>query len=145
MVTINRFAGIYWFLSNFYQCNMMIDGLLYATVEHYFQSQKSLDENTRILIQHADSPRGAKRLGRQCLLRPDWERIKGQVMFKALSAKFSSSYLRHRLLETGDRELIEGNVWGDWEWGQVNGVGKNKLGKMLMRLRTELRERMVIL
>ena len=34
--------------------------------------------------------------------------------------------------------LIEGNHWGDTCWGQVNGRGENRLGKILMQLRDEM-------
>lgn len=38
---------------------------------------------------------------------------------------------------TGNRELIEENTWGDTFWGTVNGVGKNKLGLILMDVRRD--------
>jgi predicted NAD-dependent protein-ADP-ribosyltransferase YbiA (DUF1768 family) len=49
--------------------------------------------------------------------------------------------LRQKLLATGDAILEEGNDWGDQVWGVVNGVGKNRLGKILMKVREELRTR----
>ena len=39
-----------------------------------------------------------------------------------------------------DVDLIEGNTWGDTFWGQVDGKGENKLGKLLMKIRDELME-----
>ena len=60
-------------------------------------------------------------------------------MYEIVLAKFSQNeYLKRRLLETGNALLIEGNDWGDTYWGVCNGRGKNKLGKILMRVRTEL-------
>lgn len=57
-------------------------------------------------------------------------------MFEVVLAKFSSStYLKNKLLATKDEEIIEGNTWGDRYWGQVNGIGRNKLGKILMKVR----------
>lgn len=41
-------------------------------------------------------------------------------------------------LEHRQRELIEGNTWGDTFWGVCRGKGENNLGKILMRLRSEL-------
>jgi len=140
---IDSFTGRYAFLSNFYQSGMPIDGRFYSTVEHYFQSQKTLDPKWRERIQHAPSPSEAKALGRMCPLRSDWEQVKEAVMYRALQVKFTQAYLRQRLLETGDQDLIEGNNHGDLEWGQVNGVGENKLGKLLMRLRQEIRDAMI--
>ena len=43
------------------------------------------------------------------------------------------------LIKTGDQELIEGNYWNDTYWGVCKGVGQNKLGKILMRVREELK------
>lgn len=39
-----------------------------------------------------------------------------------------------------DEHLEEGNTWGDTIWGTVDGVGENRLGKILMRVRDELNE-----
>jgi ribA/ribD-fused uncharacterized protein len=142
---IDSFTGCYAFLSNFYRSPMMINRRLYGTVEHYFQSQKTTDAGWQKRIQMAKSPGVAKSLGRACPLREDWERVKEGVMFFGLQEKFRTPYLRHMLLETGDRELIEGNSWHDTYWGVCEGEGQNKLGKLLMRLRDELRERKVTL
>ena len=46
--------------------------------------------------------------------------------------------LKEKLLSSGSVHLIEGNDWNDREWGVCNGEGKNKLGKILMRIRGEL-------
>lgn len=48
-------------------------------------------------------------------------------------------YVRKKLLETGDRLLVE-NSWRDsfWGWGP-NQDGLNMLGKLWMEIRTELR------
>lgn len=40
--------------------------------------------------------------------------------------------------KNGDAELIEGNTWGDRIWGVCDGVGENRLGKILMRVRAEM-------
>ena len=47
--------------------------------------------------------------------------------------------LRDALLATADVELIEGNTWGDRIWGVYQGEGENHLGKILMKIRSELR------
>jgi predicted NAD-dependent protein-ADP-ribosyltransferase YbiA (DUF1768 family) len=48
-------------------------------------------------------------------------------------------YVRRKLLETGDRELIE-DSWRDgfWGWGP-NKDGQNMLGKLRMEIREELK------
>lgn len=84
------------------------------------------------------TPGDAKRLGRNVALKDDWEKMKCQVMLDVLRAKFRDKRLRKKLLETDEAVLIEGNTWNDREWGKVNHVGRNKLGKLLMYLRTEI-------
>ena len=63
-------------------------------------------------------------------------------METAVHAKFTQNVeLKELLLETGDSELIEGNTWGDREWGVdlKTNEGQNKLGKILMKVRESLR------
>lgn len=61
-------------------------------------------------------------------------------MYEICKAKFSQNEeLRNRLIETGDEHLEEGNTWGDRIWGTVNGIGENRLGKILMRVREKLK------
>jgi ribA/ribD-fused uncharacterized protein len=127
------------FLSNFWPQPFVYDGVLYPTSEHAFQAQKTLDPAQRKIVASATSPGIAKRLGRTIALRPDWEAVKLDVMYEVLRAKFSDPDLAKRLLATGNAELIEGNWWGDRFWGIYLGEGENHLGKILMRIRDELR------
>ena len=61
-------------------------------------------------------------------------------MYWLLKRKFAKGMpLANLLLETANDQLIEGNNWGDTEWGVCKGVGKNMLGKLLMQIRDELR------
>lgn len=63
-------------------------------------------------------------------LRNDWEDVKDSYMYKICKAKFSqNSELRHKLLKTGEKELVEGNPWHDTYWGICNGKGKTNLEK----------------
>ena len=138
---ILQFEGIYRFLSNFASSPMMIDGKYYSTVENYYQSQKTLDEKESERVRLAMHPGAAKRLGRRCELREDWDEIKDEIMMKGLRAKFSRDDMKKELLATNDDILEEGNSWGDRYWGvdSNTGIGKNKLGKFLMQLRDEIR------
>ena len=74
-------------------------------------------------------------------MRSDWEEVKDKVMYEIVLAKFTQNPdLKEKLLATGDESLEEGNTWGDTIWGTVDGVGENRLGKILMRVRDELNE-----
>ena len=79
-------------------------------------------------------------MGRRVRLRSDWEEVKDHFMYGIVMTKFACNPdLKAKLLDTGDEDLEEGNTWGDKYWGTVNGIGKNILGKLLMRIRSELR------
>lgn len=140
---INKFEGEYFFLSNFYPSPIVIkdgeDKFIAKTVEHYFQYMKTPSMEEGIGILAANTPGKAKRLGRECHLRKDWEQIKDKVMLTALRKKFTIPELKKKLIATGDKELIEGNWWRDTYWGVCEGVGQNKLGKLLMQVREEIR------
>jgi ribA/ribD-fused uncharacterized protein len=85
-------------------------------------------------------PREAKIMGRNIKLRADWEQVKDTFMYLIVLAKFTQNVgLRKQLLATGDEELVEGNHWHDTYWGVCDDVGQNKLGKILMKVREELR------
>ncbi len=136
---IDRFDGEYFFLSNFSASPFRINYVLFPTMEHYFQANKADNQNDYLHIAYAHAPGEAKRLGRKIQLRPDWEKIKDNVMLTGLRKKFEDPELRSLLLATGDEELVEGNYWGDTYWGVCNGVGQNKLGKLLMQVREEIK------
>ncbi len=138
---ITSFTGSYRFLSNFYPCSVTLDGVEYKSVEHAYQAAKSLDPEVRKKFLNPGRRGGAgaaKHMGRHVVLRPDWEEVKLSVMFDLLRKKFASGDLRRALLSTDDAELVEGNDWGDQEWGVCWGKGENKLGKLLMQVRAEL-------
>lgn len=132
------FYGKNSFLSNFYPAGFRIGGKRYATVEHYFQSQKTTDPDWREKIRLARTPRAAKYLGRYAGLRKDWEQVKEQVMYVALQAKFSNPIMSVALLRTGQAKLVENSPY-DFYWGERDG-GRNRLGILLMRLRKELQD-----
>lgn len=72
---------------------------------------------------------------------PGWhDGLRDQVMLRALRAKFTQNKkLGRLLLGTGDKYLVEhtrrDNYWGDGG----DGTGTNRLGKLLVQLRTEMR------
>lgn len=139
---IGEFKGEYAFLSNFADAVVTYDGITYLNTEAAFQAQKTLDENMRKVFALYD-PSKAKRAGRRVNLRPDWEQVKEQVMYEVVLAKFTQNEdLRQKLINTGDAYLEEGTWWNDRCWGidLKTGIGENKLGKILMRVREGLKE-----
>lgn len=140
MSDVRGFAGEFEFLSNFYNSPIKIDGICYDTVEHYYQASKTLVLDHHHKIRSAKTPGHAKKLGRKYKLREDWESVKEAVMLKGIRAKFDQNpTLKQLLLDTGDSYLEETNTWNDKYWGVCEGKGKNRLGVLLMQLRTEYR------
>lgn len=137
---IDRFDGEYSFLSNFELSPFTVNGVVFPTMEHYFQAMKATNQEDLLEIAKASTPGKAKRLGRKVKIRPDWEYVKKDIMLEGLRKKFAIPKLRQKLLDTGDAYLEEGNTWGDHCWGVCNGIGENNLGKLLMRVREEIRE-----
>lgn len=139
--TIDKFDGEYAFLSNFYDSPIkpFDDWILYPTVEHAFQAAKTNDIEMRKKIASQPTPGKAKSIGRHVNLITNWREDRIYVMYQCLRAKFEIPDLRAKLLSTGNAHLIEGNWWGDTYWGVCNGVGSNNLGKLLMKIREELR------
>lgn len=136
--TISSFRGEYDFLSNFYPSVVVYKGITYPSVENAFQAQKC------ILSSHRErfvslSPGQAKRLGRVTTLREFWDDIRVIIMTNLVWLKFSENdVLKAKLLATKNFLLIEGNTWNDTFWGVCDGVGENKLGTILMYVRTML-------
>lgn len=140
MKKINNFSGEYFFLSNFYSAPVKYEGTIYRNNEAAFQAQKCINPaNKQKFIDLI--PSEAKRLGRRIELRRDWENVKVSIMKNIVKAKFEqNSKLAEKLIATKDTHLEEGNSWGDRVWGTVNGIGTNKLGKILMEVRNEIIE-----
>jgi ribA/ribD-fused uncharacterized protein len=134
----------YGCFSNFAHAPFVLNGSTWPTVEHYFQAQKFPDTDYEEAIRKAKSPAKAKAMGRtrRYRLRGDWESVKDRIMREGVLAKFTRhADLRTFLLATGDALLIENSPTDDY-WGcGSHGGGKNKLGKILMSVRDELRAR----
>lgn len=135
---INSFTGEYYFLSNFYPAPVTYEGITYQNNEAAFQAQKVLDIEERKKFASLN-PSEAKKKGRHVKLRPDWEEVKAQIMYKICYEKFNQNEdIGEKLVCTANQELEEGNTWGDRIWGTVDGVGENLLGKILMAVRDQL-------
>jgi ribA/ribD-fused uncharacterized protein len=146
---IDSFRGKYFFLSNIYPVTIrrVFNGyeIKYPSLENAFQAEKtnSLDERTEISKMKPLKARayGKRiRLGKNSLI--DWDEKKLAIMEDLIRQKFSeNSELRELLISTGDEYIEEGNYWGDTFWGTCGGKGKNHLGKILMKVRRECKQR----
>jgi len=142
--------------SNFYEVPFTIDGVEFKSAEHAFQGLKAKtfgDDVHFTKIVDAKSAQSAKSFGKK--VEPfdaaEWDSKKENVMRAILKAKFTQNpTLRTLLLDTGDAILAEANP-RDKYWGIGTSStttiaknpdkwkGENKLGKLLMELRSELR------
>ena len=139
---ISRFTGRYAFLGNFYDAPVEFGGIRYRNSEAAFQAQKCEDEEKRLWFAGL-APGRAKSLGGRVRLREDWEEVKTGLMLEIVRAKFTQNpELAEKLLATGGKRLVEGTTWNDTCWGIDihTGKGENRLGKILMQVRDELKE-----
>ena len=138
-MTIEKFRGDYFFLSNFYPVEISMGGQVYPTLEHAYQASKTFDIDERMTVQYTPTPGKAKRMSSDLTVRKDWDSVKVSIMRHLLEQKFSKPQLRKMLLETGNKKIVEGNTWGDTFWGICKGKGENVLGKLLMEIREEIK------
>lgn len=142
---IRQFQDEYRFLSNFSPLYPEGSALRaqapLMTAEHLFQAAKTNLEAERLAVMAARTPGEAKRLGQKVTLREDWDDVRVDIMREIVLYKFTDYDLWTLLDATGDRELVEGNTWGDTFWGVdlETGRGFNHLGKILMEVRRILR------
>jgi ribA/ribD-fused uncharacterized protein len=137
VIRFNSDSSRWSWMSNFHPGPYEIDGLWWPTVEHYYQAQKTLDENDRGIIRNMSYPWQAKRYGKLVKLREDWDTVKVDVMEKSLRIKFAvGTVLESRLLDTDGHVLVHLSPWDSF-WGSP---GFNKLGKLLMQIRGDLRD-----
>jgi ribA/ribD-fused uncharacterized protein len=108
--------------SQWYPAEFSVDGLRYATAEHWMMAEKARlfgDDAALAKILAKDDPGAAKAAGRSVRGYDDaaWERSRFDAVVRGNLEKFSSHPpLREFLLATGDRVLVEASpldpVWG---------------------------------
>lgn len=131
-------------LSNFSAFQVDWKGLVFPTSEHAYHWEKFPESiMCQDAIIKATSAHEALVIAtkNKHLRRPDWDDVKVGIMLEILRAKVQQhAYVEKKLLQTGDRELVE-NSWRDdfWGWGP-NRDGKNTLGKLWMLVREEVRK-----
>jgi hypothetical protein len=145
MMGSRAFEGKLAFLSNFTHVPHGIHE--YPTVEHFFVAMKTKDKVMRERVKVMLSPGRVKAFGRSLNIREDWMDIRLEVMEYALRLKFKAgTRLAQQLLDIGDMPLVEYNYWHDNYWGECTCAmcdeteqrGQNNLGKLLMKIRSEL-------
>lgn len=137
-----RLKDPHGYMSNFYKSRHFVYGKWWDNTEASYQAQKTNVDSEVLAIQQAEKPMQARNLGQKVSLRENWDMIKDRVMYECVLAKFlQHADLRKQLMETGDEELVEDTkTTNDMYWGcGTDGTGRNELGKILMRIRQELK------
>lgn len=155
---IEGFFNEYRWLSNFWEVDIKFDGITYPSIEHYYVAMK-IDEpqkitikinnkDTKVLmtvlqlreyISKLETPGKAKKLGMKLIKRKDWDDIKISIMEFGLRQKYTQEPFKQNLIDTYPQKIIETNYWNDTFWGVYEGNGKNILGKLIMKIREEIR------
>lgn len=152
------FSGEMSWASNFYDAPIVFDDtkhnlrdifkqfkfdtLEYPSSEYLYQALKATNETDKELIRTSPTSGKAKKNGRKIMPRMDWDYVKVDAMRLCLYLKFyQHPDLMIKLLETGNKPLIEYNDWNDTFWGVcVNSEkGENWLGRLLMDLRNHIK------
>jgi ribA/ribD-fused uncharacterized protein len=136
----------YGAFSNLYRCAVAFEGREFPTAEHAYQYGKPRKDAVRAWLMAAPSPALLAMAAHGLYawdIAPGWSRTKVARMRAVVRAKFAQhDDLRELLLSTGDAPIVE---WASVDsavnrfWGEVNGVGRNMLGVLLMQTRAALR------
>jgi len=143
--------------SNFHKAPFVKGNVSYLCSEQYIQAMKAEtfnDDVTRNRIMRCTSPYEMKNLGNQVknFVTQVWHKEGEKIAHDACLAKFSQNeILRNALCETNHKSL--GEATSDMFWGvglTLNDervlehelwTGKNNMGKVLMKVREELKNR----
>lgn len=151
---ITNFVEHNQFLANRYpdSIGFEYDGIAYRNFETAYQSQKMEKESDRLKASKM-LPDEAKIYARGRMPRKHWETplapdarrpsqlcecLKDVVMYDLLWIKFHAPKMRDLLIATGDAVINKENNEGEIYWGTCKGIGKGKIGKMLMEIRERL-------
>ena len=137
----------YGVFSNLLRRPIEFEGETFATSEHAYQAGKARKPEVKAWLMAAPSPALLAMAAHGLYvwdINSDWSKVKFDRMRGVLRAKFTQhADLKATLLSTGTARLVESatvNNAVNRLWGEVNGVGKNMLGEMLMELRATLQK-----
>ena len=129
-----------------------IDNHIFLTSESLYQSCRfnEYGDIQRIIL-NEKSPMSSKMKSKKYIsnTRSDWDEVRIDIMNWCVRMKLKSNWNKfgNLLLSTGDQQIVE-NSHKDRFWGCVLDendyfVGRNILGKLLMNLRNELKNKII--
>lgn len=135
----------FFMFSNFSSFQVEWRDYMWPTSEHAYQASRFMGENEDLVasIQKARSAHDAYKIAQDNKMhqRKQWDNEKIDVMYSICKAKLlQHTYIQGHLQSTLDEPLVEDSPKDSfWGWGPDR-KGRNELGKVWMRLRTELRD-----
>ena len=136
-----RDRHLYPWLSNFFRCDVNVGNITYLSAEHAYQAMKCGTAEAKLKISRMLTPLEAKCAGNKVPLNRNWwTDYRKQAMRIVVRAKFTQNLeLAKRLLETGNKKLVEDSLT-NYFWGVGRDEsGKNVLGLLLMEIREDIR------
>ena len=143
--TIGFYEREFYPLSNFSSFQIEWSGILWPTSEHAYHGAKFVPTSPELvaLMSMQRSAHDVFKASREHnhLVRTDWLDVRVPIMRDICRAKLiQHAYIRSKLLQTEDHELVEDSP-KDPFWGiGADGQGENHLGTIWMKLREELRD-----
>lgn len=140
LIKFYKIKDPFGFLGNFFPSKFFIFGRWWKNVESPYQAMKCASSNDFNMIHACATPKEARDLGQKVTLVPHWDEIRDDIMEQCCMAKFlQNKDLLEQLMDTGDAELQEDSPVDNY-WGiGADGTGQNKLGRILMRIRGNLK------
>lgn len=133
------------FLNNDHICLVHYDGLLYASVTHAFQAARATSESLREQISNIHDIESMYEIVENLEDPPEWNKNRVKIMEMLIRDKFRRNHiLRERLGETGSA-LLQNSYQSEPNpsnlfWGTVNERGENTIGKILMKIRSDIQK-----
>jgi len=143
MIRIPFYESTTFVFHNFSAHKIEHKGRTYPTLEHAYHAAKFSNPAIQDEVSNAGTPLEAKYLANikyKDSKLPDWNSLKTGVMLELLRAKaMQHAEVRNALLNTGGELIVEESI-DDYFWGSgKDGTGQNQTGKLLMKIRDELR------
>lgn len=134
----------FYVFSNFSSFQIDWKGRHWPTSEHAYQASHFFETAPELveLILQAPSAHEAFKIAKSNSEKvpEDWEAVKVEVMYDICKQKLlQNPYVYRKLLQTGDLAIVEDSPKDSfWGWGKTKN-GRNELGKIWMKLRSELK------
>ena len=154
---VEFFRGYKYVLSNFFRFDLKFEGQRYHSVEQAYQAKKATvygDEDAKRRIMFTTNAGKAWLIGKDIKVNDDWPQMRVEVMKELLKAKLEQCPTYYRKL-LSCRGLIVEAVPNQLFWSagmekeelvklsRDQWPGENKLGKLHMKLRDQIRKRKI--